>query len=539
MADNEPKTPAAGASLLHNYISFAGIAIAAAGFTSFALLVMIELSGTAADNPYTALVTYIFVPGVLLIGLFLVLVGTLLERRRRQRDPEAHLARFPVLDLNDARRRRSFLVFLILSFLFLFLTAFGSYRAFEYTESVVFCGQACHSVMKPEFVAYHASPHARIACVECHVGSGADGYAQSKINGMRQLWGVASGHYDRPVKTPVRNMPAAAETCQKCHWAEKYNGDQIKVFDHYAYDEQNSLNRTRMLVHVGGGSPSAGPIGGIHWHMNVANEITYVASDTERMAIPWVRMKDNTGRTVEFKTKDTTLDIEKAQKRRMDCVDCHNRPAHDYLSPNNAVDQAFSAGRLDTSLPYLKSKAVEALAKPYATNDEAVSSIAADINGYYKTTYPEIYSSKVESIGAAVAELQRIYQTYSFPQMKTDWQAHPNNIGHYNAQGCFRCHDGQHASNDGRVIRNDCAVCHATIDQTFRGKTITATDGQFQHPVNLGDKNTWQCAACHSGAGTFKHPLDLGDISQFQCAECHKGQGFRMDVNKLRQGASP
>ena len=133
----------------------------------------------------------------------------------------------------------------MLSFAFLFLTAFGSYRAFEYTESVVFCGQACHSVMKPEAVAYTASPHARVACVECHVGSGAQGYAQSKINGMRQLWGVTTGHYHRPVETPVRNMPATGETCQKCHWSEKYNGDVMRVFDHYAYDEQNSLNRTR------------------------------------------------------------------------------------------------------------------------------------------------------------------------------------------------------------------------------------------------------------------------------------------------------
>lgn len=533
MAANNGPAPAS-VSLLHNYLSFAGIAIAAAGLTSFLLLVLIELSGTAADNPYTALVTYIFIPGVLLFGLFLVVIGLLLERRRRRRDPEALIARFPVFDLNDARRRRSFLVLLMLAFFFLFLSAFGSYRAYEYTESVVFCGQACHSVMKPEFVAYHASPHARIACVECHVGGGAQGYAQSKINGMRQLWGVASGHYDRPVKTPVRNMPAAAETCQKCHWAEKYNGDQIKVFDHYAYDEHNSLNRTRMLIHVGGGSPAAGPVGGIHWHMNIANEITYVASDENRMTIPWVRMKDATGRVVEFKAKDTTISAREIEHaRRMDCIDCHNRPAHDYLSPNAAVDQAFSAGRLDISLPYLKSKAVEVLAKPYTTNDEAVAAIADEINNYYRSSYPEVFSSKTSSIGAAVAEIQRIYQTYFFPEMKTDWQAHPNNIGHYNAQGCFRCHDGQHLSDDGQVIRNECAVCHATIDQTFAGKTIAARNGLFQHPVDLGDKNTWQCAACHQGAGTFKHPLNLGDISQFQCAECHKGQSFKMDLNKL------
>ena len=160
--------------------------------------------------------------------------------------------------------------------------------------------------MKPEYTAYQASPHARVACVECHVGSGAGGYAQSKINGMRQLYGVVSGHYNRPVETPARNMPATAETCQSCHWSEKYHGDAIRVFNHYGYDESNSLEQVRMLIHVGGGDPTAGPVGGIHWHMNVANEVTYIATDEKRQVIPWVSLKDKDGNLVEYKTKDST-----------------------------------------------------------------------------------------------------------------------------------------------------------------------------------------------------------------------------------------
>lgn len=514
------------ASLVNNYLSYAGFAVAAGGVTSFLLLVLIELSGTASDNPYTALVTYILVPGILLFGLFLIIVGALLERQRRRLNPDSHVARFPVIDFNDAKRRRSFLVLLVLTFIFMFMTAFGSYRAFQYTESVPFCGQACHSVMKPEFVAHQAAPHAGITCVECHVGHGAEGYAQSKINGMRQLYGVASGHYDRPIETPARNMPAAAETCQKCHWSEKYHGDELKVFNHYAYDEKNSLNQTRMLIKVGGGNPNAGPVGGIHWHMNVANEITFIATDEKRQTIPWVRMKDMNGRVVEFTSKTASItqqEIARADKSKMDCIDCHNRPAHQYLSPNEALDKAFDSGRLPVELPFLKAKAAEALSKPYQTEDEAVRTIAADLDGYYRTQYPDIYSPRQESIKAAIVELQNIYKTNFFPEMKTDWRAHPNNIGHYNAQGCFRCHDGQHASSDGRVIRNDCAVCHTTLDQTFGGKTFTPASATFQHPVNLGDKNTWQCAACHKADRPFTHPLNLGDISQFRCAECHKG----------------
>ena len=510
-------------SLLRNYISFVGFAIVAAGLTSFTLLLLVGLG--SSDNPYTDLITFIFVPSILVFGLFLVLAGVLWERHRRRNKSPDEIAAYPILDLNDTRRRRSLVSFICLSFIFLFMTAFGSYRAFEYTESVAFCGLACHSVMKPEFVAYNASPHAKVRCVECHVGGGAQAYVRSKFTGMRQLYGVVTGHFNRPIHTPVANMREATETCQKCHWSEKFHGDVMKVFNHYAYDEQNSLNQTRMLIKVGGGDPSGGPVGGIHWHMNVANEITFISSDEKRQDIPWVRMKDRTGRVVEYKAKETALtsqEIEQTPKRRMDCIDCHSRPAHIYLSPNQAVDQAFDAGRLDISLPFLKSKAVETLAKPYSTDDEALATISADINGYYRTNYADLYVSNNASIGTAVTEIQRLYQTYFFPEMKTDWKASANNIGHYNAQGCFRCHDGQHFSTDGKVIRNECSVCHSTIDQTFRGKTIASKNGLFQHPVDLGDKNPWQCAACHRGDQTFRHPLNLGDISQFQCAECHK-----------------
>ncbi len=521
--------------LLRNYISFVGFAIVAASLTSFTLLLMIGFM-ESKDNPYTDLITFILVPSVLGFGLFIVLIGALYERRRRRNMSHDEIAAYPILDLNDPLRRRSLVLFMCLSFIFLFMTAFGSYRAFEYTESVPFCGQACHDVMKPEFVAYNASPHAKVRCVECHVGGGAEAYVRSKFTGMRQLYGVVTGHYNRPIQTPVHNMRSANETCQKCHWSEKFHGDQLKVFNHYGYDEKNSLDQTRMLINVGGGDAASGPVGGIHWHMNIANEVTFIASDDKRQTIPWVRMKDATGKFVDYVTKDAGLNsqqIEKAQKRTMDCIDCHNRPTHIYLSPNQAVDRSLEAGRIDISLPFIKAKAVETLAKPYLTNDEAVATIATDINDYYRTNHPAIVASHAPAVAGAVSEIQRIYQTYFFPEMKTDWKASPNNIGHLNAQGCFRCHDGQHFSNEGKVIRNDCNICHTTLDRTFAGKTVAATNGVFEHPVNLGDKNTWQCASCHKGDQTFKHPLNLGDISQFQCAECHKAEGPRMNIGGL------
>ena len=522
-----PETPNVP-SLYHNYISFAGTAIAIAGLASIILLFLIEIT-SGEDSPYLGILTFIILPGVLVFGLFLILIGILYERRRRRTLTPEQIAAFPILDLNNPRRRRTFVVFLVLSFLFLFMSAFGSYRAYEFSESVTFCGQTCHTVMKPEFVAYNASPHAKVRCVECHVGGGAEWYVRAKLNGMRQLYGVIANSYSKPIETPVHNMRPARDTCAACHWAEKFYGEQLRVFNHYQYDEQNSLNQTRMLVNVGGGSPETGQVSGIHWHMNLANEITFIAADEKRQNIPWVRMKDRNGNVVEYMTKDANLSeqqIEQASKRRMDCIDCHNRPTHIFLSPNKAVDQSLKASTLDTSLPYIKLKSVEVLSQPYKTEEEALNSIASGLNQYYQTTYPDIYSAKKASIDGAVKEVQRIYQTYFFPEMNTNWQSHPNNIGHYNAQGCFRCHDGQHFSREGKVIRNDCNVCHTTIDQTFGGKTITAQNGQFQHPINLGDKGNWQCAACHTGDKSFKHPLNLGDLSKFQCADCHKGQNF-------------
>ena len=512
-------------TLFRNYISYIGIAFVAASLTSILLLFVIEIT-SGDDNPYTVLVTYILLPAVLVFGLAIILLGALWERRRRRKSPDAEIPPYPILDLNDPRRRRLFVVALCLSLAFLFISAFGSYRAYEYTESVAFCGQQCHDVMKPEFVAYNASPHARVRCVECHVGGGAEWYVRSKLNGMHQLYAVTFRTFKTPIQTPIHTLRPADETCAKCHWPEKFHGEQLKVFNHYGYDEKNSLNQTRMLLKTGGGSPTAGEVGGIHWHMNVANEITYIATDEKRQNIPWVRLKDSNGKVTDYGVRDSQLSaqqIEQFEKRKMDCIDCHNRPTHIYLSPNEAVDRSFAASRLDITLPYLKAKSVEVLSKPYETTEQAVSTISSELHHYYQTEHPEIYSSKSESISGAVAELQRVYQTYFFPEMKTDWKAHINNIGHYNAQGCFRCHDGQHFSNDGKVIRNECSICHTTVDQSFAGKTFVPPGNVFQHPVNLGDKNTWQCAVCHKGDRTFQHPLNLGDISQFQCAECHKG----------------
>jgi NapC/NirT cytochrome c family, N-terminal region len=512
----DPKPP----SLFRNYISFVGGAIVIASLVSVVLLFLIEIS-SKAENPYLGILTYIILPSVLIFGLVVTIAGRMIERRRRHRSSPADNAAYPKLDLNDPHSRKAFFTFLLVTFFFVSASAFGSYRAFEYTESVNFCGETCHTVMKPEFTAYNAGAHARVGCVGCHVGPGAGWYVRSKLSGAYQLYSVTFNKYPKPITTPVHNLRPAQDTCEHCHWPEKFFGAQMKVFTHYAYDEQNTARERRLLIHVGGGQLNDH---GIHWHMNIANEITYVSTDDHRQVIPWVSIKNPKGEVTEFYDRGrppTTEQIAAGNKRRMDCVDCHNRPAHVYLPPDLAVDQAFVAGRLDPSLPYLKKQAVEVLSRQYSTTPEAVSTIATTLNDFYRSNYATVYSEKRSLVEGAVTEVQRIFQTYFFPEMKTDWQTHPNNIGHLYFSGCFRCHDGEHVSKTGKVISNDCNTCHEAIYDSARPPEQNVKTGPFVHPVVLGGLAEHKCEYCHKADKPFKHPINLGDISMFQCIECH------------------
>jgi hypothetical protein len=487
------------------------------------LLILIDLTGKT-KTAYLGIFAYVLMPGLLMLALLIICAGMLWERRRRRRLSAEEIAKFPRIDFNNPHSRRVFFGFIGLSTVFVLMSAFGSYRAYEHTESVAFCGQTCHETMKPEFVAYGVSPHAHVRCVECHVGSGAQGYARSKVTGTYQLYAVTFNKVPKPITTPVHTMPSTSETCEQCHWPSRFYGSQLKTFSHYAYDEQNTLRSTRMLINVGGGDPATGPVAGIHWHMNLANEVTFIASDDHRQVIPWVRSKDSQGNVTEYVDRSRPPSSEllaKAERRRMNCIDCHSRPAHVYLPPDVAVDQSFAAARLDPSLPYLKREAITALSKPYGTTDEALNSIASNLDHFYRSYYSEIYSGRNDSIKSSTKEIQRIFQTYFFPEMKTDWQTHPNNLGHLYSSGCFRCHDGEHVSNTGKVIRNDCNVCHTVLYDSARPIEKNASTGAFQHPVDLGGLADRKCETCHQANKPFKHPLNLGDISMFQCVECH------------------
>src|SRR4029079_17272025 len=193
-------------------------------------------------------------------------------------------------------------------------------------------------------------------------------------------------------------------------------------------------------------------------------------------------------------------EIAKAEPHRMDCVDCHNRPAHIYVPPDLAVDQSLLAHRMDTSLPFLKQQAVAALTGKYETTDAATRAIAQDLQGFYESKYPAAAKAKQLQIRAAIDEVQQIFRRTTFPEMHLNWQTHPNNLGHFYFNGCFRCHDGQHVSPEGKVVSKDCDLCHTVLGQDEGSVNMTVTPTlSFQHPVDIGDLTQMNCSDCHAG----------------------------------------
>jgi nitrate/TMAO reductase-like tetraheme cytochrome c subunit len=347
--------------------------------------------------------------------------------------------------------------------------------------------------MEPEYTTYLHSPHARVSCSECHIGPGAAWYVKAKISGTYQVYSVLFEKYHRPIETPIKNLRPAQDTCERCHWPQKFVGNLDVTYSHFLADETNTPYSVRMLLKVGGGDPTHGPVGGIHWHMNVANKIEYIAKDEKRMEIPWVRMTDASGNVREYRTSDFKDDPANQEIRKMDCMDCHNRPTHIFKSPSKALDLSLALGRLDPSMPNIKKNGIEILAKPYASNDEAMGAIAAAVQEKYPGD---------PRAAKAVEEIQRIYSLNFFPKMKSSWQVYPSHIGHMEWAGCFRCHDGEHVTADSKhTISSDCNACHTILAQGSGAnlEKMSAQGLPFEHPGGEIPEGL-KCNDCHTGA---------------------------------------
>jgi nitrate/TMAO reductase-like tetraheme cytochrome c subunit len=437
----------------------------------------------------------------------LIPIGMYWHWRKIKRGDEITHPQWPCLDLNKSSHRNATIVFTIGTIFFVTASGIGTYQAYHFSESVSFCGTTCHAVMKPEYTAYQNSPHARVKCTDCHVGSGAGWYTKSKLSGLYQVYAVMADVYPRPIPTPITNLRPAQETCEQCHWPEKFYGGQQKRYDHYMYDTNNTSWPINMLLKIGGGNPLENQIAGIHWHINSTVKIEYIARDPNRQDIPWVKITDkHSGKTSIYQDQSnplTMLEIETTRPRVMDCMDCHNRPSHNYQSPDFLIDKAIASGKIDQTLPDIKRVAVEAISEKYDSTNQALIAIANGIAGFYENEYPELYNSKKLQIDDAIKAAQGAFSQNIFPEMKTRWSEYPVNIGHFTNIGCMRCHSGNHANENGAQISTDCNTCHLILAQGS-GERVEISAGEtgleFQHPEDID--MAWQemgCYECHTG----------------------------------------
>lgn len=478
-------------SPFNNWISALGGVLATGALFSFALLVWMDFT-QGDENPYLGIFTYLVAPGFLITGILTVFFGAWAQRRWEIK----HAATMPNkwrLDLSSKKQRRYFCLFVILAVGFLLLSAFGSYQTYHYSESTQFCGEVCHRAMNPEFVTYKRGAHARVDCVQCHVGSGAGWFIKAKINGTHQLIAYLRNNYNRPIATPVKNLRPAQDICEKCHWPEKFHGNIEVNYEHFLSDKKNTPYNVRMLMRVNQGQPGSPP-GGIHWHVNQDERVEYFASDEQRQEIPWMRvtrLKDGVSRI--YRT-ETFIGEPPADKIRvMDCMDCHNRPAHVFPTANEVVENAMASGVIDIRLPNIKREAVKALTQDIATAAEAPGKIATFLTTHYK---------EAPGLPATIAAVQTLYASTIFPERKADWRVYPNNIGHKDWLGCFRCHDDKHMTEQGApVSASDCNSCHTILAQGTGPdlETLSAKGLVFNHPEGELDPEL-TCSDCHNGA---------------------------------------
>jgi hypothetical protein len=450
-----------------HWLSIFGVCLVATALITWIFVLPIHVRG-GGSNPYLGIVVFIVVPMMFMAGLLSVPLGIYLARRRVR----AHLA-VAIVDRTVALRRLA---------MFLGLTALVNvvvgtqvtYRAVEQMESVQFCGRTCH-VMTPQASSHGVSPHARVACVECHVGEGLHGWIESKAAGTRQLLEVVFNRYPRPVPSALTtgNLVPSRETCERCHWPEKFAATRLRVIPRFAEDEFNTETLTVLTMMVGGSRS-----GGIHGrHFGPGVEIRFAAADAQRQKIPWVEYRNtSTGEERVYRSEGAGA-VPASAAVLMQCVDCHNRPTHTFALPDRALDLAFAGGWLPTTLPFLKRKGLEALKAPYISSEQAAKSIPDSIVEYYRRSHPEVYAARkadVESAGRYIAE---IYGRNVFPDLNVTWGTYPNNLGHDTAPGCFRCHDDRHTSADGKTIAQDCSACHEVVSVDEASPEVLKTLG--------------------------------------------------------------
>ena len=488
----------------NNKISFIGALIASVTFMTILFFFALSLIFEQSSN-YLGLFTFIILPVFLIIGLLLIPIGMIIRTRRLKRKADLAYERPWLIDLNEKRHRNAAIIFGAGTIILLFLSGIGTYEAFHYSESVEFCGKLCHQVMEPEYTAYQGSAHSRVACVECHVGSGAGWYVKSKMSGLRQVLAVIKNDYPHPIPTPITDLRPARETCEECHWPEKFYSRKLVNEIHYLADSANTEWSIDLQMKLAASHSALGITEGIHWHINPNILIEYIETGERREELPWVRYINlSTGDTIIYQDTDAMLEdsiLQSSKPRTMDCMDCHTRPSHEFLTPQLFIDFAMAAGEISKTLPEIKKASMEVLRTAYDTREEAHATIESYITDYYKENWPIIYDTRKDDITQAIASIINHYSKNIFPEMKASWDAYPDHIGHIEYNGCFRCHNDRHTSLQGSVISRDCNLCHTILAQgTPENKEVALFNSwlEFKHPVDIDE--AWKemmCSDCH------------------------------------------
>jgi hypothetical protein len=435
--------------------------------------VILNVMGTVT-SPYQGLVSYMVMPAIFILGVLLIPAGAYLARvdlrRRGLSDDPVALK----IDLGNPAQRRFWGMILVLTVVNVLIIASASYQGYHYTESTEFCGTLCHTVMQPEYTAYNRSPHARVGCVQCHIGGGASWFVKSKMSGLRQVWAVAMGTYSTPIPTPIENLRPARETCEECHWPEVFHGKRTKTFSKMV-DDENPLDPqiSTVVLNVGGLDARTGDYHGIHWHVSKQNRVEY-RSDPKRENIREVRVTRPDGTVDDYVKEDLPALPPDTPWRTMDCLDCHNRPTHIYETAEAAIDRLILQAPSWATVPGIKPLLVEAVTQDYTDEESARRGIVDYLTNNYTRQHPENADEhRLQLIAAADSAYRNAWALNVFPKMNVTWGTYPNHLGHRNDGGCFRCHSEEHNTSSGKTISQDCDSCHTILVDEERASEIS------------------------------------------------------------------
>jgi nitrate/TMAO reductase-like tetraheme cytochrome c subunit len=465
----------------NNPITLIGSGLTTASAITLVAYWLAETVGRHFVNPYLGIIFFLILPALFVAGLALVPVGMVLRRNALQKTASLP-ATYPEIHLSDPLFRHGVLVVVGATLANLIIVGTASYHAVTYMDSPHFCGQSCH-VMAPQWTAYQESPHSHVDCVECHVGSGMKSYVQAKVNGTKQLIEVTFHRWPTPIRATLNGLRPARETCEECHTPAKFIGEKLLVKTTFGDDEKNAMTRTVLVLHLGG-LDSVSHLTGIHGHH--LDNFEYVASDADAQTILAVSKPNPDGTTTDYMSSDAKGPFSqlKGVRRTMDCMDCHNQATHVFQTAQQAIDEAMVDGTPSPDLPFVHKQGLALIQATYSSQAEAGQKIVAGLDDFYRIQYPEVWRNQRPLVDAAAQRLVAIYDRNVFPEMKVTWGTYPNNIGHMDYPGCFRCHDGSHTTKNGKTLSNDCSLCH-NILATDETNPSVLNDLQLQNEIRL------------------------------------------------------